>query len=398
MARFRLSGDVFLNPASLLRHRREASGVFPFNAEHVYYYNLGRTAIWHGVKVLGLKAGDEVLVPIYNCGTEIDPLLKAGLSLSYYDTDEQLNVRIADLENLRTEKTRAVYITHFFGFPQPVTEIKEFCERNNLYLVEDCAPALYSQNPNHQLGRFGDISIFSFRKTLPLADGSALVVNNKSLPAPDGKTNRPFAYSTHDVLYFIKGNYIYNHNQRGLLKSLITGLYELRANDETGSAGRGYESRMVGDEQITLLPKGGHFWPEKDAESGISRVAMRSIRGARVAEIVHRRRENYQYLLDNWDGIDYLKPVFTTLPDGICPLVFPVLVEDREQLRQVFSARDIALGRWWRFFHDSCPWEEFAQGVYLKNHLVSVPIHQDVNRAALDQLLKQLRSYAPANR
>lgn len=389
MSKLRVSGDVFLDPLSLLFKKQSSRSEFPFNAERIYYYYFGRTAIWHGLSALGLKTGDEVVAPIYNCGTEIDPLLKFGLSVRYYDQYKALQPDLNEIEGLINSKTRAIYITHFFGFPQPLSEIKSLCEKYKLFLIEDCAPALYSKNGETPLGSEGDISIFSFRKTLPLTDGSALVINNPELPEPETAKASPAVYNARDVLYFIKGHYIYDHNASGLLPIILKYVYEKRG-DVGGGNSKSYETSEVLGEQITLTPYGGHYHPEKDNRKPMSTMAMRIMKASDQQMIVGRRRSNFEVMLNALKANSKIETVFTDLPDGVCPLNFPIVVDDRQSLREHFEKQDIALGRWWRFFHEACPWSEYPTALKLKNHLVSIPIHQDMNENILKQLAAKI--------
>jgi perosamine synthetase len=75
-----------------------------------------------------------------------------------------------------------VLVVHYFGFPQPIVKIKEFCKERGLYLLEDCAHVLQGRTEEGiVLGTSGDISIFSWRKFLPVYDGGQLVINNPAL-------------------------------------------------------------------------------------------------------------------------------------------------------------------------------------------------------------------------
>jgi len=392
MSKLRLSGDVFFKPSVLFSLRNKTPDIFPFNAKKIYYFYLGRTAIWHGATALGLGKGDEILMPAYNCGTEVDPLLKFGLNLIYYNNDKQLNLQIEELEQKITAKTKVLYITHFFGFPQPLDDIKKFCREKNLFLFEDCAPSLFSFNKNESLGSFGDVSIFSFRKSLPLPDGSALVINNPEIKYTQPVMNNPWIYDKHDLLYLIKGNYVYSHNNSGLLKKVSSKIYNLR-NHEITTNQKEYEIQQLGTEKITMLAKGGYFWPQIEAAFGMSGVTKKILYSVNPEIIISQRRSNFEYLSKRITEIPQLDSVFTELPKGVCPLVYPVIVDDREALRAAFQKKDIALGRWWRFYHKQVPWQDFPTAVRLKNHLVSIPIHQDVNEIILEKLIEELKLF-----
>src|SRR6185369_9961516 len=71
--------------------------------------------------------------------------------------------------------------------------VKEICAASNIMLIEDCSQALFSSCGGKQLVTFADMAMFSQRKTLPLPDGGALLVNNSKL-APKPPDKRPSEY------------------------------------------------------------------------------------------------------------------------------------------------------------------------------------------------------------
>src|SRR4030042_2857290 len=149
-----------------------------FENTAIEYVYRGRTGIRHACELIGLCQGSEVLAPAYNCGSEIDALLNSGTSVVLYRVDRSCKIDMNDLLNRITWKTKAIYITHYFGFPQEVDKIKQICNANGLYMIEDCALSLFSSDGARKLGTIGDVGIFSFPKTLPVPDGGALVVND----------------------------------------------------------------------------------------------------------------------------------------------------------------------------------------------------------------------------
>ena len=74
---------------------------------------------------LTLTTGDEVLVSAYNCGTEVDALLAAGLKVRCVDCDSRGFLTFDALKNAVGPSTRAIYAIHPFGWPQPLDEIDE---------------------------------------------------------------------------------------------------------------------------------------------------------------------------------------------------------------------------------------------------------------------------------
>lgn len=89
-----------------------------------------------------------------------------------------------DLGRRIGKRTRAVLCTHYFGFPQALKALRALCDEHSVYLIEDCAHALFSCSGDGYLGTWGDASVFSLRKTLPVPNGGALVLNRPGLVLP----------------------------------------------------------------------------------------------------------------------------------------------------------------------------------------------------------------------
>jgi len=162
-----------------------------FDKKQVYYVHKARIAIRSACELMKIEQGDEVLAPAYNCGSEISPLLNSGASVILYRVDKKGRLDLTDLRERISQKTRAIYVTHYFGFPQPLVEIKKLCDEKHIYLIEDCALSLFSCDGKTKLGSVGDISVYNFPKTLPVPDGGALVINNPDLAMNNWRSQRP---------------------------------------------------------------------------------------------------------------------------------------------------------------------------------------------------------------
>src|SRR5437879_7768032 len=89
-----------------------------------------------------MQPGDRVLAPSYICRAAIDPLIAYGLNVDFYPIRRDCSIDLADLRNRISPTTQAVMIVHYFGFPQPLGELRKLCDRYGLLLIEDCAHVL----------------------------------------------------------------------------------------------------------------------------------------------------------------------------------------------------------------------------------------------------------------
>lgn len=143
------------------------------------FFALGRNAIYAACQVLKLKPQDEVLTPAFDCDATLQPFNVLGLKLRFVRSyADDFSVDIDDLKRQISPKTKLIHIINHFGMPQPWDEILTLRKQLDIPILEDNAYSLFSKFNGRLLGTFGDFSIFSLRKNLPLVDGGLLRVNN----------------------------------------------------------------------------------------------------------------------------------------------------------------------------------------------------------------------------
>jgi len=144
----------------------------------------GTDAILLGLKALGIKPGDEVIVPA-NAYPTVFGVALSGAIPKLIDVEKKtgsLNPLL--LNKLITKKTKAVILVHLYGLPADISVVRKICKEKSIILIEDCAQAFGSKYKNKPIGSFGDLAIFSFYPTKnlgALGDGGAIVTSNKNL-------------------------------------------------------------------------------------------------------------------------------------------------------------------------------------------------------------------------
>lgn len=141
------------------------------------------TAALHlAMEVLGVKEGDEVIVPSLTFVATVNAVRYVGATPVFADIfgPETINIDPADIEAKITKKTKAIIVMHYGGFACDMDSICEIAKRHKLYIVEDAAHAPDSDYKGHMLGTIGDIGCFSFysNKIISCAEGGMLVTNN----------------------------------------------------------------------------------------------------------------------------------------------------------------------------------------------------------------------------
>ena len=84
---------------------------------------------------------------------------------------ENWNIKIEDIENKITKKTKAIIITHIYSFPNDMDKIIKICKKNKILIIEDSAEVLGLKYKDKKCGSFGDISTFSFYANKQITTG-----------------------------------------------------------------------------------------------------------------------------------------------------------------------------------------------------------------------------------
>ena len=171
-------------PPTIYFHRNSNERPFPLDDDRCRLFARARHALWLGVQALGLAPGDEVLVPAYHHGSEVEALIQAGLGCRFYDVTSGLEPDPAELEALISPSTRALYLIHYLGVPQDLTRWRQWCDDRGLLLFEDAAQAWLASRDGKPAGSVGDLSIFCLYKTFGFPDGAALISSTPATYIP----------------------------------------------------------------------------------------------------------------------------------------------------------------------------------------------------------------------
>lgn len=135
-----------------------------------------------------IKRGDEIITVAAGFPTTVTPAIQYGAVPVFVDvTIPQYNIDVTMLEEALSEKTKAVMIAHTLGNPFDLSAVKAFCEKHNLWLVEDNCDALgskYTINGEEKFtGTIGDIGTSSFYPPhhMTMGEGGAVYTNNPLL-------------------------------------------------------------------------------------------------------------------------------------------------------------------------------------------------------------------------
>ncbi len=130
----------------------------------VVHLTTGRVAIALALEIMGLERGHKVLVPSYHCASMIMPLAWVGAEPAYYRIREDLSADLDDIAAKIDDRTKALMVTHYFGFPQDMPRIRRFCDDRGLKLIEDCAHSFFGRIDGRPVGAYGDFAIDAVRQ------------------------------------------------------------------------------------------------------------------------------------------------------------------------------------------------------------------------------------------
>lgn len=152
-------------------------------ASHAVAVNSCTAALHLGLEAMGLKAGDEVIVPAMTFTATAEVICYFGAKPVFVDI--QADTHCMDPELLQaalTSRTRAIMPVHYAGQPADMDEIMAFAHAHDLRVIEDAAHALPARYHGQMIGTIGDITAYSFyaTKTLAVGEGGMAVTHNEA--------------------------------------------------------------------------------------------------------------------------------------------------------------------------------------------------------------------------
>ena len=342
--------------AMLAGRPRDDSPIDVLPLSTIWLTHRARTAVRRAAELAGLSGGGQVLAPSYHRGSELDSLLSAGAEVQLYRIDEAAQLDLIDLAARITPDTKAIYLTHMFGFPPPVDAVRQLCRRHHLVLIQDRALASFHDAAAGAPHETGDLLVFSFTKALPVPDGGALVVRG----AGETGLSWPRHPSPRRTRMRRTVNLV---KQSGLNRARRMLHRPVKARYSASGLGR--------------MPDAYHFQSDM-ADAAISPLSIHMIRRLSASAIAARRRENFLALAARLRSQVPNPWRLTDLAAGISPLLYPVLVDNRADVLARLHHRGVGAIPFWSGYHPAFPLHEFPDTRRLKDHLVGLPVHQDL--------------------
>jgi dTDP-4-amino-4,6-dideoxygalactose transaminase len=144
--------------------------------------NTGTSALHIALRVANIGPGDEVITPSFNYVADHQAIKMTGADVVMCDIEEDnLGMDYEKVEELITNKTKAIIPLHFAGIPCNQKKIFKMAEKYDLRVIEDAMHAFGTTIDGEKIGSYGDITCFSFDpvKIITSIDGGCVVVNTK---------------------------------------------------------------------------------------------------------------------------------------------------------------------------------------------------------------------------
>ncbi|WP_320045188.1 DegT/DnrJ/EryC1/StrS family aminotransferase [uncultured Desulfobacter sp.] len=143
----------------------------------------GTAALCTALAACGIGAGDEVIVPPFTFVATFEAVIQAGAIPVFADIDQTLCLDPDRLEAAVTSRTKAVVPVHMCGSMARIDEIKAFCDKKGLVLLEDACQSLGASFQGSHLGTFGKAGCFSFDsvKTVTCGEGGGIITNDEDI-------------------------------------------------------------------------------------------------------------------------------------------------------------------------------------------------------------------------
>lgn len=152
--------------------------------KHCVGLNSGLDALILAVRALGIKAGDEVIVPANTYIASVLGITENGATPIFVEPDQYYNIDPDKIEQEITPRTKAILVVHLYGQACRMDKIMEIAQRRNLPVIEDCAQSHGATFKGQKTGTFGIISCFSFFPTKNMGafgDAGAVATNDTEI-------------------------------------------------------------------------------------------------------------------------------------------------------------------------------------------------------------------------
>ncbi|HOV90583.1 MAG TPA: DegT/DnrJ/EryC1/StrS family aminotransferase [Syntrophorhabdaceae bacterium] len=320
----------------------------------------------------GAERGDEIIVPALSFVATGNSVLQAGFKPVFVDIDRKtLNIAVDKIEEVITEKTKAIMPVHLMGKPADMDRISEIAKKHNLYIIEDAAEAHGARYKDENIGTLGDMAAYSLyiAHIISTGEGGIVVTNNSD-----------FA----EILRSLR-----SHGRACKCETCVLNTASAYC-PKRFTYGDDADIRFI-FERIGFSSK----MNELEAAIGIGTLEI-------YHEVLNQRRKNLYFLLENFDRFrPYLETIKKEPYEEIGPHAFPIIVQEsagftRNQLVKYLEANGIDTRSLFSSMPTQCPGfsflgyrlGEFPNAEYIGENGIHTGVHQDMGMNECNYLLE----------
>lgn len=376
-----LRGSIDKLNEKLLQHLKKSDALKEISKDNLFLFNRGRDSIYFYLSSLGLNEGDEVIVQAFTCVAVVAPILWNKLKPVYIDIDAKTyNMDLSLLEEKITEKTRAIVVQHTFGNIADMKRIRDIVNEVNeqrgegekIKIIEDCAHIFPSdfKGTYSVLGKYSDMLLFSFSqdKSISSTQGAAsIILDTEALDTAKEEYSKLHKPTKKESLY--NARYI-------KLWSLIKKYYFTKVIP--------YTNITVGRILIIIFRKLGLIRKQAKVDTieftGIEKLsqvqAVLLYNQLEKVSKINKRREKITRLYDT-----NLKENFRFKTNSNLLLRYPILLENKAEIKQKLLEKEIIAGNWYSSPVHPLAEEELERVLY---RFDSCPVAQRVGKNILN--------------
>ncbi|WP_253524468.1 DegT/DnrJ/EryC1/StrS family aminotransferase [Runella salmonicolor] len=373
--------DVFLGVKNVLRDGNVTVPLFQtlFPEAQIHLTESAASGIKYALEGFGFKKNARIGVQPYTCSSVLGAIVAAGFTPFFIDINQNLSLNIEALKSKVTD-IDALIVTHTFGFPADIAEIKAIA--SHLPVIEDCAHALFSQYEHRFVGTFFDAAVFSFGngKFPSLGGGGMLVINDPDLNEriKERLSTLPKPTLWQELTQIVKSYakaVMYAPLPQWIMNKILSEPYLNNRNKTIISRG---------NQEFNIFKSIEWSLPAKLEEAPKNAVVQRE-NGAYLAQML---RGNYEFLTPYQSKVNYF--------------AFVLIEEERDRLSRYLKERGIMSGK---HFQHALAWAMaygYAPGscpVFEKqvNHVLTIPCNYGLNKRDLDRITHCLLEFRKLN-
>jgi len=305
----------------------------------------GRSALYHLLKNLNLKQGDEVLIQAFTCEAVVLPIVALNLKPVFVDIEKKsFSINPIDLEKKLSEKSKVLILQHTFGItPSQKDKVLSIIRKHNLVLIEDIAHGINKSNikisafakakADRQKSKVfkNHFYLLSFGRSKSLSSvfGGAVITKNKTIAKKLDFFNLP--YPSYSLIFKL------------LIYKPIVFITKLTYNIYLGKILHFFSQKFnLLIPEITKKEKGGNYdgFFNKKYPNALVILLLNQLK--RFKSIQEQRKKIVNFYLKKLNNV-----MRSTLQVSSPLIRFPLLIENRDKIIQNLAKKGIFLGRWY---------------------------------------------------